>query len=107
MYKRQVLSIITTAQYTVLLTCILIVALASVCHHMKTPLLFTALTATCTPLSTSFCVKLSHHTWWYAHGMDLLGFPPWLVPMHALLAHWVLDAYWLVTLTDVRKATLP
>ena len=59
------------------------------------------------PARHMVCVKLSHHTWWYAHGMDLLGFPSWLMPMHGLLAHWVLDAYWLVTLTDVRKATLP
>lgn len=44
---------------------------------------------------------------WYAHGMDLLGIPLWLCPMHGLFAHWALDAYWLTTLTEVRKATLP
>ena len=53
------------------------------------------------------CVKLSVHTWWYAHGMPLLGVPVWLAPVHGLFAHWALDAYWMVTLRDARKATLP
>lgn len=107
LYVAAVFSTVVTAQYTVFLTCILTVELVCICYHMRTPPFFTILASTCTPLATSVCVKLSHHTWWYAHGMDLLGFPPWLMPMHGLLAHWVLDAYWFVTLTDVRKATLP
>jgi hypothetical protein len=36
-----------------------------------------------------------------------LGVPPWLFPMHGLFAHWVLDAYFMVTLSEVRKITLP
>lgn len=44
---------------------------------------------------------------WYAHGLSWVGVPLWLPPLHGLFAHWVLDAYWLVTLRDARKATLP
>ena len=106
-YASAVCAVLVTAEYTLFLTTLLLLALSAVRCHMKTPPMFTLLTTTCTPLTTGLCVKLSHHTWWYAHGMDYLGFPLWLMPMHGLLAHWVLDAYWLVTLTDVRKATLP
>ena len=44
---------------------------------------------------------------WYAHGMNIIGIPLWLCPVHGLFVHWALDVYWLVTLTDARKATLP
>ena len=106
-YAMALCAVITTAEYTLVLSTFLLACLLFARCHMRSPPMFTVATTVVTPLVTGLCVKLSHHTWWYAHGMDYLGFPLWLMPMHGLLAHWVLDAYWLVTLTDVRKATLP
>ena len=107
MYVVATLEVILFAEYTWFLAALLLADLALVRWHMGTPHAFAVLAVCCTPLATACCVKLSHHTWWYAHGLDLLGFPPWLCPMHGLFAHWVLDAYFLATLTDVRKSTLP
>jgi hypothetical protein len=53
--------------------------------------------AKCGPLAAALCVQLSHETWWYAHGLSLVGVPLWLCPLHGLFAHWVIDVYFLVT----------
>lgn len=101
------MSVILLAKFTVFLTVLLGALLAGVRWHMQSPLGFALATSVCTPIAAALCVKLSHDTWWYAHGMATCGVPLWLFPMHGLFAHWVLDAYWLVTLKDVRKTTLP
>jgi hypothetical protein len=106
-YAVALFEVILLSKYTVLLTALLLVDLAIVRRHMNTPYAFTGITMLCTPVAASLCVTLSHHTWWYAHGMPLLAIPSWTCPMHGLFAHWALDAYWLVTLRDVRKSTLP
>ena len=107
MYATALLEVLMFSQFTLFLTALLLIDVGVVRWHMNTPLGFTAIAMVCTPLAAALCVKLSHHTWWYAHGMDYIGIPLWLCPMHGLFAHWALDAYWLVTLRDVRKSTLP
>ena len=106
-YATALLEVLVFAKFTLFLSLLLLADVLIVRWHMKTPYTFTAVTMTCTPVAAALCVSLSHDTWWYAHGMDYIGIPLWLCPMHGLFAHWVLDAYWLVTLNDVRKATLP
>ena len=106
-YGAALLAVIVLAEYTLVLTASLLVGLLFVRWHMRTAYSFAAVTSVCTPLAASLCVKLSHHTWWYAHGMSVLGIPLWLCPMHGLFAHWALDAFWIVTLKDVRKSALP
>ena len=106
-YATALLEVIVFAEVTLFLTVLLLVDLGIVRWHMHTPYGFAAAAMICTPLATSLCVTLSHHTWWYAHGMSFIAIPLWLCPMHGLFAHWALDAYWLVTLRDVRKSTLP
>ena len=106
-YAAGVLSIVLFAEYTVLLTTILIAALVGIKWHMGTPPMFSMMVCTVVPLGVSMCIKLSVHTWWYARGVPLLAIPPWLPPLHGLLAHWALDAYWLVTLRDARRVALP
>ena len=106
-YATALLEVLMFAQSTVFLTALLLIDVGIVRWHMNTPYAFAGLTMFCTPIAASLCVTLSHHTWWYAHGLPYISIPLWLLPMHGLFAHWVLDAYWLVTLHDVRKATLP
>ena len=106
-YCGAVLAVITLSQYTWTLTSLMTGMLLAVRWHHSTPMPFMLLTTVSTPLVTGLCVKLSAHTWWYAAPIDLLGVPPWLFPMHGLLAHWVLDAYFMVTLRDLRKSALP
>ena len=106
-YATALLEVIVFAEFTLFLTALLLVDLGIVRWHMNTPYAFAGAAMICTPLATSLCVTLSHHTWWYAHGMPIVSVPLWLLPMHGLFAHWALDAYWLVTLRDVRKSTLP
>jgi hypothetical protein len=106
-YATAMLEVLSFAEYTLFLAFLLAIDAGIVCWHMNTPVTFAAVAAVCTPLATSICVTLSHHTWWYAHGMSVVGIPLWLCPLHCLFAHWALDAYWLVTLRDVRKSTLP
>lgn len=107
LYGSAVVSVIAISQYTWALTGVLTGLLLAARWHHSTPVPFMLLTSLATPVVTGFCVKLSAHTWWYAAPIDLIGVPPWLFPMHGLLAHWVLDAYFLVTLRDLRKAALP
>jgi len=95
------------ADNTMLTTIILAVILAGVTWHMDAPKLFGVVIALLGPVAASICVNVSHHTWWYAHGMPFLGVPLWLLPLHGIFAHWVVDMYWVVTLKEVRKATLP
>ena len=106
-YAIGLLEVILFAEYTLVLTLLLLANIAVVRWHMKTPYTFSAVAMAATPFAAALCVKLNHHTWWYAHGMGYASIPPWLCPMHGLVAHWALDLYWLVSLRDVRKATLP
>ena len=106
-YGVALLQVILFAEYTLFLTALLLVDMGLICWHMNTPYAFTGIAMSCTPVAASLCVTLSHHTWWYAHGMNIIGIPLWLCPVHGLFVHWALDVYWLVTLTDARKATLP
>lgn len=106
-YASAVVVTILFAEHTLFLTALLCGVLAGVKWHMGTPSPFLVAIGTCGPLAAALCVKLSHHSWWYAHGMDWIGVPLWLPPLHAIFAHWILDAYWLVTLRDARKSTLP
>lgn len=106
-YLTSIVSVIAISQYTWALTGVLTGTLLAVRWNHSTPLPFMFLTTFATPIVTGFCVKLSAHTWWYAAPIDWLGVPPWLFPMHGILAHWVLDAYYLVTLRDLRKSALP
>ena len=106
-YLAALLEVILFAEYTLLLSALLLLNAGIVRWHMNTPYAFTGVAMLCTPVAASLCVTLSHHTWWYAHGMPVISIPLWLCPMHGLFAHWALDAYWLVTLRDVRKSTLP
>ena len=128
-YGVALLQVILFAEYTLFLTALLLVDMGLVCWHMNTPYAFTGIAMSCTPVAASLCVTLSHHTWWYepfpqtlhncpvpipsvhvpryAHGMNIIGIPLWLCPVHGLFVHWALDVYWLVTLTDARKAALP
>ena len=106
-YATALLEVLMFAEFTVFLTALLLVNVGIVRWHMHTPYGFAVVTSLITPIAASLCVTLSHHTWWYAHGMPFVSVPLWLFPMHGLFAHWALDAYWLVTLRDVRKSTLP
>lgn len=106
-YATALLEVLVFAEFTFFLTALLLIDVGIVRWHMNTPYGFAAVTSLCTPVAASLCVTLSHHTWWYAHGMPIISIPLWLLPMHGLFAHWALDAYWLVTLRDVRKSTLP
>jgi|TARA_B110000977_G_C10783256_1_gene379479 hypothetical protein len=106
-YFSALVLVISVSNYTWLLFSLLCALLAAVKWHHGSPLAFVALTFFSTPLLTGFVVKLSSHTWWYAHPVEMIGVPPWLFPLHSLLAHWVLDAYFLATLQEVRKITLP
>ena len=106
-YASAVLAVILISQYTWTLAAVLTGLLLGIRWHHSTPVPFMLLTSFATPIMTGFCVKLSAHTWWYAAPIDLIGVPPWLFPMHGLLAHWVLDAHFLVTLRDLRKSALP
>lgn len=106
-YASAFVCVIAASKYTWTLFLLLCALLVGIRWHQNTPLAFVALTFFATPITTGFCVKLSSHTWWYANPIDFLGVPPWLFPLHGLLAHWVLDAYFLVTLSEVRKITLP
>jgi len=106
-YVTSTLAVILLSQYTWTLASVLTCLLAGIKWHQNTPIGFAVLTFFATPIASSLCVKLSSHTWWYAHQIDLISIPPWLFPLHGLLAHWVLDAYFLVTLSEVRKITLP
>ena len=99
--------VIAASKHTWALFLVLCSLFAGIKWHQNTPNGFAAMTFFTTPIVTGFCVKLSSHTWWYANPIDFLGVPPWLFPLHGLLAHWVLDAYFLVTLSEVRKITLP
>ena len=107
LYGAGVIAVVMLAEYTLALTLLLGGLLAAVRWHMQTPIGFSALTCLGGPVGASLCVTLSHNTWWYAHGLPLVGVPPWLPFVHGVFAHWILDAYWLVTLTEVRKTTLP
>jgi len=106
-YSAAVFAVITISQYTWMLAGLLTGLLLGIRWHHGTPVPFMVLTAFATPIVTGLCVKLSAHTWWYAAPIDWLGVPPWLFPMHGLLAHWVLDAYFMITLRDLRKSALP
>ena len=106
-YGVAMLEVLLFAEFTLALTLLLLIDAGVVRWHMGTPYTFAAITMLCTPVATAFCVTLSHHTWWYAHGLPIIAVPLWLCPLHCLFAHWALDAYWLVTLRDGRKATLP
>lgn len=106
-YFGTVACIVIFSEFTRFLTLILTLILAAVNWHMKSPRMFAVFVSLMGPMAASLCVTLSHHTWWYAHGVPLLGVPLWLFPAHGVFAHWVLDSYWLVTLGEVRKATLP
>lgn len=106
-YASALLGVIAVSKYAWFLCMFLLALLAGLWQHHGTPVAFVGLTLVATPLMTGLCVNLSAHTWWYAQPMDLLGVPPWLFPLHGILAHWVLDAYFLVTLQEVRKITLP
>lgn len=99
--------VLTISKFAWTLAGLLSVLLAATAWHHSTPLRFVALTSLATPVVTGMLVKGSEHTWWYATPIDFLGVPPWLFPMHGMLAHWVLDAYFMVTLSEVRKITLP
>lgn len=106
-YAIAIVLIITMSKYTWLLAVTLTGVLLGIRWHHSTPVPFMLLTSFATPIATGFCVKLSAHTWWYASPIDFIGVPPWLFPLHGLLAHWVLDAYFMVTLRDLRKSALP
>tara|TARA_B110000858_G_C17556526_1_gene360561 strand:+ start:66 stop:434 length:369 start_codon:yes stop_codon:yes gene_type:complete len=106
-YATALLEVVVFAEFTLFLTAMLLIDVGIARWHMNTPYAFSLVAMLCTPVAASLCVTLSHHTWWYAHGMNIIGIPLWLCPMHGLFAHWALDAYWLVTLRDVRKSTLP
>ena len=106
-YGASILSVVLFAEYTWFLVLVLSGLLGGVRWHMGTPPMFSVMACTCVPLATSMCVKLSVHTLWFAYGIPILSIPPWLLAVHGLSAHWALDAYFLVTLRDVRKTTLP
>lgn len=106
-YTVALLSVILFSKYTYFLASVLTGMLLAIRWHHSTTYPFLMLVSFATPLSTGLCVKLSAHTWWYAAPIELLGIPPWLFPMHGLFAHWVLDAYFLATLHDLRKSVLP
>jgi hypothetical protein len=106
-YATALFAVVTLAQFTLCLTVVLSTVLAGVRWDMKTPIAFSLLVGASGPLAAALCVQLSHDTWWYAHGLSVVGVPLWLCPLHGLFAHWVIDAYFLVSLSDVRKTTLP
>lgn len=99
--------VIAASKHTWTLFLLLSTLLAGIRWHHGTPAAFVGLVCIATPVATGFVVKLSNHTWWYADPIESLGVPPWLFPLHGLMAHWVLDAYFVVTLSEVRKITLP
>lgn len=107
LYGFAFLLLVTISKYTWTLALALSILFGAVKYHHGTPHGFAAMTFISTPVMTGLCVNMSSNTWWYAHPIDFLGVPPWLFPLHGLLAHWVLDAYFLVTLSEVRKITLP
>jgi len=106
-YALSLVEIILLAQFTVVLSVLLTVNVGVVCWHMDSPLKFMGIVVVGGPIGAALCVTLSHHTWWYAHGLSVVAVPMWLFPLHGLFGHWILDAYWLATLREVRKATLP
>lgn len=106
-YASALIAVVVLAEHTTVLAVILAGLLAMVSVHMRAPKWFALFVSLLGPCAASVCVNGSHHTWWYAHGMPWLGVPLWLFPMHGLFGHWILDAYWVVSLTDVRKSTLP
>ena len=106
-YAAALFAVVALARTTVCLAVVLVALLAGVRWHMNTPLAFSLLVGAGGPLAAALCVQLSHDTWWHAHGLSWVGVPLWLCPLHGLFAHWVIDAYWLVTLRDARKAALP
>ena len=106
-YAATVSLVITIAKYTWALTSILLGMLLGVRWLHSTPIYFTLGVCFTLPAVTSLCVNMSAHTWWYAFPLDGLAVPPWLFPLHGILAHWVLDAHYMVTLRDLRKSALP
>jgi len=107
LYLSVLVSLVLISQYTWILTSYLTIVLAGVNWHQSTPKSFLILTTFTTAIATGVCAKLSSHTWWYAAPIDVIGVPPWMFPVHGILAHWVLDAYYIATLQDLRKSALP
>ena len=95
------------AEHTLMTTGVLLAMLVAVNWHMGSSRAFAAAVSLLGPVGASVCVNASHHTWWYAHGIPIISVPLWLFPLHGIFAHWILDMYWVVTLKEVRKATLP
>lgn len=106
-YLLSFILVVTISSRPWILAMLLTLVLGAVRWHQNTPIGFAALTFFATPLFAGLCVNLSSYTWWYAKPLDYVGVPPWLFPLHGLLAHWILDAYFMVTLSEVRKITLP
>lgn len=106
-YASSIVLVIIMATRPLALTLSLIALLIAVRWHSAAPVPFLLISSVVPSLASGLCVRLSTDTFWFAHGLDSIGVPLWLFPLHGLLALWVCDAYRLVTLRDLRKSTLP
>lgn len=106
-YVGTMMGVICLSKFTWTLTLLLSIIAFALRWHRATPYAFLLLSSFFTSISAGLCVRLSVHTWWYASPIDVLGVPPWLFPLNGIFAHWVVDAYWLITLQDLRKSALP
>ena len=71
------------------------------------PYTSTMITATTLTVATAICAKASTQTLWFAHAVELLGVPLWLLPGYILIAQLVLDVDRFVKYNSVAKASLP
>lgn len=106
-YAAGLASTILLAPWPLALTLALGALTAAVRWHQQTPVAFLIATSVSATLMTAMVVSFSAKTWWYADGLPYLNIPLWLLPLHGLAAQWVLDVYYLTTLRDVRRSTLP
>ena len=107
LYGIAVVAIVSLAEFTWTLAALLLVVLGVVKQHMGTPSTFALLACVCGPACAALCARLSVHTLWFAHGVPWLVVPAWLPPAYGLLAHWAIDLYFLTTVRDLRRQTLP
>lgn len=71
------------------------------------PYTATVVTATSLTIATGICAKASTQTLWFAHAIDFVGVPLWLLPANVLVSQLVLDVERFVKHNAVVKASLP
>ena len=99
--------IVLFARHAVALACVLCIALGLLAKSLKTPIAFSAYTGFGGSAAVSVCAVFSRHTLWFADGLSHLEVPVWLPCALGVGAHWALDLFYITTLVEARKSTLP